>query len=1295
MISNWFRDSSLRATVAASSLSLLMLCGCPTAQVPATPNQNENTNTSSGDSGTDGDVLPRPIPPVIVDTTTTTGTSGGGTGSGSGGSSGGSGGGSGGSGSVFTAVNAPSSLVKVRPGTAVSIGFNLSDPSGALTKAEIIAARDADADGKADAAPILVRQIATANGSNTTPLATNDPILTGALVNGFGRFVAGIRTTTTGGDVVDTYAAGGIIIDSIAPTSAWIAPAGDNLMTREGTFTVQLNSSDNASHTVRVLLDRDNAPESGNEFEFAATATFAAGSATRTFSAPLNAFPSGSYRFYVIVSDGIAPPVAYYAPNLATGTDVILQITNRLVGDFNLEALTNSDNGAIMQGFNFNDLAGSSISTVPDVNGDGRDELIIGSRFGKPYLIENSGVGFGEAYMFYGSAQRLRGIRRLNSAGTQIPGLIFSGVRTPKNVGGSQNSSTRWTKGMSDITVIPDMDGDELPEIVFSFPRAESISLGQSNPAVQHPELFPDLAGMGDLEFDAMTPFGWTPNVSQFTRGGIVIVSSSNEIIRNQNVLNRKSDRVFDLHETGQLFSGMARPGLVPYVRQALTRTQIDGGLFIVGADCDLQPPQGWEPGDLGDPLDPMDDTPGTCGDDGVPTPAGLGDGTIDDGREATLERWFLFYDTIFTNQGPGGFHQPWTVPPADPPLANASQFPWPHPQFFGRPNIWYRNACFVQGNEADGCEVTSNWFSWSNPFVPYPCTSILGGNSAGSIGGTPLQTPTDCYPNNPPGPFIVNPDPACEPLPPELCPPPAVDAAADQTAIWTGFYAPGVIPYVSTATGESFPTPIGARILGQKVDDEFGTTVAADNNWLYISAPKRTANDAPYDTDIPGLPGSRTASGIVYQLRTRAALTGSPYTRTQLWMERGTRTVPGPNPGDPDVTVQLGWPNVDAQIPGRTDYTMPVPHQYIIENVGSLRGNPAIGIIDTAYPADTGGGGGTQTCPPGFDPDVDQADADTCGAYTPYPVGTSGYYMERTPQIVGPHADAKISFVKALGDLNDDGIRDFAVGSEFVKTDVVNGTGTEVGAVFIVYGRPTGVEGDYLLEQLALAPSDQNRLAGVLLRGASAGEKLARVFDDAGDVNNDGIADVIIGNEGADGNAGEAIIILGSPNLTSPAGGWTVDDAVASGNAIRIRGAAAGDLAGANVSGAGDVDGDNISDILVAAPGALGGKGAVYLIYGSETLGDTLNLAEIGTVRLPGARLIGRVAGDFLGGGAKDVTDTDPNGGTTTAFSRGVARLGDIDGDGRADYAIGSMLASPGGKSNAGEVYVLYGRGD
>jgi len=1273
----------------ASLMTIMLFGGCPVAQQPTTPTDEQEQLEPPAVPGADDD-LDRPIPPPDLDGDDDQDDSDGGDiVDGGGGAGGGGGEGDGGPSSDLVTVDEPAGDLAVRPGTLLNVEFHIRDPQGALVSVELVLVRDDDGDGS----PVLDETLSFQAGDNIYSFDTTKAL--GLLKNGFARLLVGIRYKIVDGQTKFAYASGSLSIDSQAPTGQWISPPQDLLLSRSTQLDVSLSTTDNRPVTVKVLLDPDQTPGNGGDWTLIPDTELSAGTNVvleRTVN--LQIFPSGSYYYYVTVSDGIEPAFGFYAET--QGTFRRLGLTDRLIGDFPLEDLapdpndptdTGSDHGGILQGFNFNDLAGSSMARVPDLTGDGLDELIIGSRFGKAYIIENNGVGFGEAYMIYGSGGRLRGVQRLNSVGNTISGLVFPGIRTPLTAGiAPPNESTRWTSGLSDVSVVDDMDGDDLPELVFSFPRVESINLGETDPTIQHPDLQSDVPGMGNLEYNAfyitfMIPV-WHPDEAQFTRGGVVVVSSHNEILRNPNLLNRKGDRVFDLHETGQLFNTFRRPGLVPYIRQALTRTQIDGEPFTVCADCDDLPPDGCEPGEINGvadddpnrPPDDPDDTPGNCGDDGCD----LNMTSLQDGREQVIQRWIVQWDTIFDNQGPGGFHQSWTIPPAEPPLVKPLPFPFTslYPFPFGfYPNHWVYlgDACLF----ADGCEVTNEWYSW---YPTLPCTT-LAGTPAWATAGNPFQDPLpDCYPDNICEVLVEPEDGPCpEPDPP--CSNPDVTATAGGYVAWTGFYGPYGEPRFTVSTGETFPALIGARVLGQAVDDQFGTTVASDGTWLYISAPERTVNGDLYGDDVPTLPDDgdgvpgRDKSGVVYQLRTNAPPPAGGPTRTQLWLEPGQT-----------------WPYADAEDPGRRDISMPVPHQYIIESVGSRRGNPDAPVHDTAYDSDG--------CPPDYDPGTDQPDARAC--YASYPVGTAGYYMDRTWQIVGPHVGAKISFVRALGDLNDDGTRDFAVGSPNVKQAVVTPgdpptvdfAGPEVGSIFIVYGRSTGLEGDYLLEQLAKDVFDPERLNGVLLQGKSSGETLARVFDDAGDFNGDERPDVIVGNEGADNNTGEAIVLFGSAALVSPAGGWTTDT-IPPGRAIRFVGENPGDLAGGNVAGAGDVDNDGYADILIAAPGAQGGRGVVYLIYGSDSLGSDVNLADTGTFALPGAKFIGRSAGDALGGGEKTVANTDFNGGSTTAFSRGVVRLGDIDGDGRADYAIGAMLADLVNKTDAGEIYILYGVGD
>ena len=150
----------------------------------------------------------------------------------------------------------------------------------------------------------------------------------------------------------------------------------------------------------------------------------------------------------------------------------------------------------------------------------------------------------------------------------------------------------------------------------------------------------------------------------------------------------------------------------------------------------------------------------------------------------------------------------------------------------------------------------------------------------------------------------------------------------------------------------------------------------------------------------------------------------------------------------------------------------------------------------------------------------------------------------------------------------------------------------------------------------------------------------------------------------------------------------------------VVFRGAQEGDLAGARVAAAGDVDGDGLGDVLIAAPNAsvrldvdLDGTleidrancGVVYLIYGSPDLKGVLDLKDIGSEQLPGAMFIGRNSGDHLGAGLGEQGDR----------SWGIASAGDVDGDGHTDLMMSSVSASPRDRVRAGEVYLLYGQGD
>ena len=244
---------------------------------------------------------------------------------------------------------------------------------------------------------------------------------------------------------------------------------------------------------------------------------------------------------------------------------------------------------------------------------------------------------------------------------------------------------------------------------------------------------------------------------------------------------------------------------------------------------------------------------------------------------------------------------------------------------------------------------------------------------------------------------------------------------------------------------------------------------------------------------------------------------------------------------------------------------------------------------------------------------------------------------------------------VSGAGDINGDGLDDIIVGASFAAPN-----GSSSGASYVVFGKTDGVA----VQLSDIADADENDNAGFVLNGANRRDTSGGSVSGAGDVNGDGLDDIIIGARGVNGYSGASYVVFGKTS-----GGSVELSDIAENAGFVINGADAADRSGRSVSGAGDINGDGLDDLIIGANLA-DPNGTSYLVFG-KTDGNDVELSFIEEFGI----------GGFVINGA--------SGGDASGYS--VSGAGDVDGDGFDDLLVGANHAGPNGPSS-GASYVIFG---
>jgi len=248
---------------------------------------------------------------------------------------------------------------------------------------------------------------------------------------------------------------------------------------------------------------------------------------------------------------------------------------------------------------------------------------------------------------------------------------------------------------------------------------------------------------------------------------------------------------------------------------------------------------------------------------------------------------------------------------------------------------------------------------------------------------------------------------------------------------------------------------------------------------------------------------------------------------------------------------------------------------------------------------------------------------------------------------------------VAALGDLDDDGVVDLVVGARFDDDG-----GDNAGAAYVLF-----LDTNENVKDAQKLSNLYGNFGSFYALGAL--DYFGWAVAALGDFDGDTVVDLAVGacgdNDGASNAGAVYVLFLSTDGIV--AGSQKISSLYGNFNSFYTLDAS--DLFGFSVAALGDVDKDGVNDLAVGAINDDDGvvnAGALYVLF-FNTDGMVKNAQKISMLYGNFATFY-TIAADLLG--------------------RSVADLGDVDGDGVVDLAVGALFDDDGG-DNAGAVYVLF----